>query len=366
MRILDRYVLKSVLNIFLTCLFTFLLLYVTIDIFSRLEDILKSKMPFDILAQYYLFYQPVIFIQVAPFAGLLATLYTFGKLNRDNEVIAMRTSGLSIFQVSRTVIIFGLFLSILIFWMSDRLVPISLAVQKKFIERIDSWKKQPNKEQSQAIDNLSMYGMKNRLFFVNKFSLAEKTMEGITILEHDEHQNIIKKIVASRGVYQDGNWIFYHCITYNFDLNGQIKEEPQYFDEEVMAIPENPQEFFIQRQHPDSMTIAQLEDYLGKLSKSGATGVIKNLKVDLYQRFASPLMSLVMILIGIPFSFMMRKRTTGMSSLGISILVGFLYYVFNAVSIALGKAGVFPPFIAAFVSHLSFLAFSIYLVLRLR
>ena len=211
-----------------------------------------------------------------------------------------------------------------------------------------------------------MYGMKNRLFFVSRFSLSEKTMEGIIILEHDEHQNIIKKVVASKGIYQDGKWIFYRCITYNFDINGQIKEEPQYLDEEVMAIPENPREFFTQRQHPDSMTIAQLEDYLAKLSKSGATGVIKNLKVDLYQRFASPLMSLVMILIGIPFSFMMRKRATGMASLGISILVGFLYYVFNAVSIALGKAGVFPPFVAAFASHISFLAFSIYMVSHLR
>ena len=365
MRILDRYILKSVLNIFFTCLFTFLLLYVIIDIFSRLEDILKQKMAFEALLQYYLAYQPVIFIQVVPFAGLLATLYTFGKLNRDNEIIAMRASGMSIFQVSKTVIIFGAILSLLIFWMGDKLVPLSLAAQKKFIEQLDSWKKPQNKEQPQVISNLSMYGIKNRLFFVNKFSLAEKSMEGITILEHDEHQNITKKVVANSGVFKDGVWMFYHCITYNFDANGQISDEPQYFQEEMMTIPETPQDFFTQRQHPDSMTIAQLEDYLWKLSKSGAVGVIRNLKVDLYQKFTAPLMSLIMIMIAIPFSFMMRRRSTGMSSLGISILVGFLYYVLNAVSIALGKAGVAPPIIAASLSHLLFFIFSVCLIFRL-
>jgi lipopolysaccharide export system permease protein len=365
MRILDRYILKSVLSTFFTCLFTFLMLYVVIDIFSRLEDILKQKMAFSALLHYYVAYQPVIFIQVAPFAGLLATLYAFGKFNRDNELIAMRASGLSILQISKTIIIFGSLLSLLIFWMGDKLVPLSMAAQKKFIQQLDSWKKSQDKEQSQEISNLSMYGMKNRLFFVSKFSLAEKSMEGITILEHDEHQNIVKKIVANSGIFKDGVWTFYHCITYNFDINGQIKDEPQYFAEEMMVIPETPQEFFTQRQHPDSMSIAQLEDYLWKLSKSGATGVIRNLKVDLYQKYTSSLMSLVMIMIGIPFALMMRKRATGMSSLGVSIIAGFLYYVFNAVSIALGKAGVLPPILAASMSHLIFLTFSVYLIARL-
>lgn len=365
MRILDRYVLKSVLSIFSTCLFTFLMLYVIIDIFSRLEDILKKQVNFFDIAYYYIAYQPVIFLQVVPFAGLLATLYTFGKLNRDNEIIAMRSSGLSILRISKTVVIFGALLSMFNFWLGDRIVPLSLAAQKKFIRQLDSWKKEQNPDQ-QVVNNLAMYGMKNRLYFVNKFSYKQKTMDEITILQHDSQQNIIKKIVASRGEYKDGAWVFHHCITYNFDTNGQIKEEPRYEEEEIMDIPETPTDFFTQRQHPDSMTIAQLKDYLWKLSKSGATGVVRNLKVDLYQKYTTPLMALVMILIGIPFSFMMRKRATGMSSLGISIMVGFLYYVVNAVSIALGKAGVFPPLLAASFSHLSFLAFSIYLIVRLR
>lgn len=361
MRILDRYILKSVLSLFFQCLFTFIFLYVIIDIFSHLDEILKQRVALLVLARYYLAYVPIIFVQVTPVACLLSTLYTFGKLNRDNEIIAMRSAGLSIFQISRTVILFGVILSAAVFWANDRFVPRSLALTEQIKAQMESGRQSKEKE-NQTITNLSMYGLRNRLFFVNKFSLVNDTMEGIIILEHDEKQNITKKIVASRGIYRDGLWRFHNSITYYFDENVQINSEPQYFEEEIMNISETPQDFIKQMVHPNFMDIAQLEDYIWRLSKSGASTVIRNMQVDLYQRFTQPLTSLIIILLGIPFSVMMKRRATGLSSVGISLVVGFLYYVANAVSIALGKAGVLPPLAAVSLSHILALGFALNLI----
>jgi lipopolysaccharide export system permease protein len=362
MRILDRYILKSVLSLFFSCLFTFLFLYIIIDVFSHLDEILKQKANLDMLGNYYLAYLPIIFVQVSPIACLLSTLYTFGSLNRNNELIAMRSSGLNIFQISRTVIMFGIIVSACVFWVNDRFVPSSMSSTEKIKAQMESGTKRAKEKGREVITNLSMYGLKNRLFFVNKFTLATNTMERIIILEHDEKQNITKKIVANKGVYKDGQWTFYQCITYHFDENVQIKEEPQYLEEEVMDIPETPYDFLHQMLLPDFMTISQLKDYMWRLSKSGATTVIRNLKVDLYQRFASPLTSIIIILLGIPFSMMMRKRATGLSSVGLSIMVGFFYYVLNAVSVALGKAGIFMPALAVSLSHIIALISAIYLI----
>ncbi len=314
------------------------------------------------LGNYYLAYLPIIFVQVSPIACLLSTLYTFGTLNRNNELIAMRSSGLNIFQISRTVIMFGIIVSACVFWVNDRFVPSSMSLTEKIKAQMESGTKRAKEKEREAITNLSMYGLKNRLFFVNKFSLATNTMERIIILEHDEKQNITKKIVANKGVYKDGQWKFYQCITYHFDENVQIKEEPQYLEEEVMDIPETPYDFLHQMLLPDFMTISQLNNYMWRLSKSGATTVIRNLKVDLYQRFASPLTSIIIILLGIPFSMMMKKRATGLSSVGLSIMVGFFYYVLNAVSVALGKAGIFMPVLAVSLSHIIALISAIYLI----
>jgi lipopolysaccharide export system permease protein len=365
MRILDRYILRSVVAIFISCVFTFVFLYIIIDILANLELILKQQLPHMILLEYYLSYLPIMFVQVSPFACLLATVYTFGRLNHENEIIAMRSSGLSIFGITKTVIIFGILISILVFWIGDRFVPHALSrTQKIRAQMIESAKKAPEKKQ-EIINNLAVYGLKNRLFFFNKFNLLTNTIEGVTILEHDQHQNITKKIVANKGVYQDSLWRFSQCITYNFDKNGQIIEEPLYMEEEIMNISETPRDFTDQQQQTKFMTIAQLDDYIWKLSKSGATTVIRNLKVDLYQRFTSAFTSIVIIILGIPFSMMVKKRASGLSSIGISIIVAFFYYILDAVCIALGRGGWIMPSLAASLSHIMALSAGIYLIRKL-
>ncbi len=365
MRILDRYILKSVISIFLSCIFVFLFLYVIIDLLSNLEEILKQQVNLGLLIRYYLSYLPVMFVQVSPFACLLSTVYTFGKLNHNNEIIAMRSSGLSIFEITRDVLIFGFLISLLVFWVSDRFLPGALAENQRIKTQMDEGIKKSKPRRIEMITNLTMYGLKNRLFFISKFFPAAKTMEGITILEHDEHQNLTKKIVASKGVYQDGLWRFYQCITYNFDQNGQVVEEPVYFEEEIMTIAETPRDFASLRQKPELMDIREMQDYIWRISKSGATTVIRNLKVDLYQRFTMPFTSIIIMLLGIPFSLLMRKRATGMSSIGVSIIVGFLYYILDAVCLAVGKSGLIMPLLAASMSHIIVLSGSLYLIQKL-
>jgi lipopolysaccharide export system permease protein len=308
---------------------------------------------------------PIMFVQVSPFACLLSSVYTFAKLNHNNEIIAMRSSGLSIFEIASKPLIFGLLISLSVFWVNDRFVPVSLAENQKIKVQIEEGSKKGMLKKTETIANLSMYGLRNRLFFINKFSPATKTMEGITILEQDENQNLTRKIIAAKGTYREGLWRFSQSTTFNFDNNGQVVAEPIYLEEEIMSIPETPENFTSLRQKPELMSIRQIEDYVWRLSKSGATSVIRNLKVDLYQRFFSPFTSIIIILLGLPFALMIRKRATGMAAIGISIIVGFLYYVLDAIFLALGKSGILMPLAAASLSHLIALGGSIYLIAKL-
>ncbi len=365
MRILDRYILKSVIYIFFSCVFLFLFLYITIDLLSNLEDILKQQVSIMLLARYYLTYLPVMFVQVSPFACLLSTVYTFAKLNHNNEIIAMRSSGLSIFHIARNVIIFGFLISVAVFWVSDQIMPQALILNQQIKVQMQENSKKLKIKKPEVINNLSMYGLKNRLFFINRFFLDSKTMEGIIILEHDDNENLTKKVVASKGVYEEGLWKFYQCISYNFDSNGQVVDEPTYFEEQIMTIPETPREFMSQRQKPELMSIREMENYIWRLSKSGANTVVRNLNVDLYQRFTAPFTSLIIILLGLPFSLMVRKRATGLSAIGVSIIVGFIYYILTAVCLALGKYGLLAPFLAASLSHIMVLTLSLYLISKL-
>ena len=367
MRILERYILKSVCTIFFSCLFTFFFLYVIIDLFSHLDMILKQAVSLDVLRRYYASYLPIIFIQVAPISCLLASLYTFARMNKENEIIAMRSSGLSILRISRIVIVFGLLISLAVFWINDKMVPKAMLISQQMQEQMesDSAKAIQNKNSPQVINDFTVYGLHNRLFYINKFYPEQKTMTGITVLEHNEKQDLIKKTVAGKGVYADGAWIFYQTISDTYDSDGGAADEHVYLEEEVMPITETPEEFLNQRQHPDYMNIAQLKEYSGRLSKSGATTVIRSLTIDLYQRYTAPFTSLMIVLLSIPFSLKMKKRATGFSSLGLALVVGFFYYILNAVSIALGKAGLLYPFVCASLTHSLAFVYSVYLIRKL-
>lgn len=359
MRILDRYLFGSMLRVFIGCVLAFLMLYIVIDVFSHLDEILEQKPGLLLLAMYYLNFLPLIFVQISPFACLLGCLYTLGTLNRNNEIIAMRASGLSIFYINRTLIIFAALISVAVFAVNDKLAPQS-EIAKESV-RVEMENKHKTEKQ-QAISNLSIYGLKNRLFFINKFIPAENRMEGITILEQDEAANVRKKIVASYGVYKEGFWRFSECVTYFFDENDRLSGQPQYLSEQIMDIVETPQDFLKQMQKPEFMSVDQLNEYILKLPMSRVKGVIRNLKVDLYQRFFMPLGNLVIVIAGIPFALIMRRRATSLFSIGIAIMMGLLYYVVNAVSIAFGKAGLLPPLLAASSSHILFLSLGLYLI----
>ena len=85
MKILDRYITKKFIFPLVYYLFLFIFLYVIMDIFGHLDEILRNKVPLNILLQYYISFTPLIFVQTVPIATLLATVYMLSALNKSNE-----------------------------------------------------------------------------------------------------------------------------------------------------------------------------------------------------------------------------------------------------------------------------------------
>ena len=353
MRILDRYIASSVTKIFIYTILTFCFLYVLIDATSQLDEFIDRQVPLEILVQYYISYFPVILSQpISSMACLIAVLFTFSHLNTHNEVIAMRASGLNFWQITKPAIMFGLIISILIFWVNERLVPQATETTQQIrnenmVLLVDRLRKKKEK-----IKNLTFYGLKNRLYFIDTFDAENNELRGVTIIEHDEQQNIRQKIVALNGVWTGIAWKFYKCqiTTYSeTDLNTPLKI--RVYEEKLMDIKESPDDFLKQRLNVTSMNIRQLQSYIERFSRSGAAKALNNLRVDMHQKIAYPFGNFVIVLIGLPFAMMIRSRKgSAFIAIGVALVLGFLYYVANAVSLAFGKSGLLPPLLAAWAA----------------
>lgn len=363
MLILDRYVTQNFIKTFLSCVFAFLFLYIIIDIFSNLGDMLKNHPPPLKIVEYYLYATPLMFTQTSPIASLLATLFTVGALNQSNEIIAMRACGRSIFSIVKPFIFFGLILSLGIFLLSETILPKTIKMGKIikdcYIDRSASG------GDNKAIEKVAVYGFNNRLFFINKLYPKTNTIEGLTILEHDDKQNIKTKIYAEKAVWRNNRWVFYQCFIYHLNENQRVKGEPLYFGDTFFQIEETPQDLMRQNIPVENMNIKELSSYIGKLSQSNATAAINKIMVDLYQKTSFPFTSLIIILIGIPSSIVIRRRAVAFSSIGLCIGIGFIFYVAFAVSIALGKTGALPPFAAAWISHVIFGGLALYFIAKI-
>ncbi|MBF0595371.1 MAG: LptF/LptG family permease [Candidatus Omnitrophica bacterium] len=362
MRILDNYISRSIVTIFISAILIFCFLYILIDLATHLEDFIASKVAWQIVASYYGSFFPVIFVQTAPIACLLAALFTYSNLNNSNEIIALRASGLNFWNITRPAIIFGIMAAALVFLVNEKFVPQSLSMSQEIKkDKIESATDQ-RKALSQPIKFLFFYGINNRLFFIDKYMPATKTMEGITIIGQDDHQRMTEKIVALKGDWTGSAWKFASCQIAKYDPTDQsISGDVQFFKEKTLDIRETPEDLLKQRNSVSTMNIRELSAYIKRFKGSGAIAAINGLKVDLHQKIAYPFACIVIIFAGLPFALATgRRKGLTFASVGIALVIGFLFYVVNAIGLALGKGGVLPPVLAAWFAPIFFMAAGAY------
>ena len=353
MRILDSYITRSVVQIFLSTILLFCFLYILIDLASHMDDFLNNKVPLTTIASYYSSFFPVIFVQTSPIACLLATLFTYSTLNNNNEIIALRASGLDFWKITRPAIIFSLMISAFIFMVNEKFVPQSASLSQDIREE----KIEVKKSARTPITQLFFYGLDNRLFFIDAFVPFDKTLKGLTVIGQDSQQRMTEKITAMRGEWTGSAWKLYNCqITRYNPVDQSLEGDAPFFKEKIVDIKESPNDILKQKSTISTMNIRELKAYMKRFKGSGATAVMNSLKVDLHQKIAYPFACIIIILVGLPFALVTGKRKgLTFASVGIALLIGFLFFVVNSVGLALGKGGVLPPLLAAWFAPILFL-----------
>lgn len=361
MKIIDRYIIRGFIAPFLYCLFIFLFLYIIIDLFGHLDDIIKQNIPSSVVWTYYISSLPLIFVQTTPFAVLLATVFLLGNLNRHNEIVALRASGINTLRIIAPLLLMSVLASAAVYFVNDRLVP-GAAVLANTIKEIKFEKGQ--KEKTDRLENITVFGKDGKMFYARYYDIQNKILQDVIILEHDVNQVLRRKITAEKMEWLGNRWRFYDCVIYRFDKDGAIIGEPLVFKTKILRFYEKPESLLKHQTQLEFMNYSQLKDYVRLLS-FGSERTANRLLVDLHQKLALPFMSIVIMLIGIPFA-LKRTRAGAIMSMGISIGIAVSFYGINAISIALGKGGFLPPIVSAWAANIIFGGFGISLIKKIR
>ena len=360
MTIVEKYIFKGFICIFLFCVLVLWLLYIIGDVFGFLDEILRERIPASSLAAFYWYLTPFILTQIIPVSSLIACVYLLGNLNRHNEITALRASGISIWGILKPVLTAAFIISLFVFIANDRLLPSAMRIANRIrYEKLDVGKR--GKSQGIKVNNVAIYGYGNKIIFASEFDIKKKLLKDVIVHKQDVKNDLILKISARRMRWTDKKkWRGLDVVTYKMNQKGEFIGDAIIEGEKDMDIRETPTDFINNQWKPEFMSFMQLKRYI-RIFATGSRKTYQRFLVDLNYKVAFPFTAMIMILISAPFA-LSTKRGGALLGMAKGIVIALLYIPVMAVGLALGKAGVFPPVIAAWFSNILFGGFGIYLI----
>lgn len=370
MRILDRYVTKKVGLSYLLILAVFVGLYLISDLFTNLGDFLNAKIPINIVIEYYINLLPFIFLNTSAFALSIAIAFTLGGLNKTNELICMRASGVSIVRISAPILILSLLLSFCAFFLQEKVL---IHSQKKSEDIKIDYIKNPGK-QTKVEKNIVFYN-NNKLFIAAKFLPKYNTLENVIILKEKPDGTIKEQMIATNLIYNNNNWTAYNVMEYELNEDGKIIDQPVFWQEHKIDLDEKPRTILIKSSSRKSFlgNFVPLElnmlrkkiESIKKMEMSSST-LLRRAIVQYHSKIATPLAHLFLAMGILPFTLEIKKRKANLLSIVWGILFGVLYFTIFSISLPLGKAGIIIPQISCWLAPLFFCVMGISGIVLLR
>jgi len=150
-RLLSRYLLRQLVAPFLFGLGALTSLMLLSQIAKKFGGLVGKGLSWGVIAEVFALSLPFIVAMTVPMAVLLAVLYAFSHLAADNEITAMRASGISVYQILAPVLVWGVVMSVLTFAFVDQALPRTNARLRGLL--IDIGRKKPTLELREQVIN---------------------------------------------------------------------------------------------------------------------------------------------------------------------------------------------------------------------
>ena len=356
--IIHKYVTKELLKWFCIVLSTVVGIYLTVDFFGNIDSFLDAKLAVSRAVVFFVLKIPFMVAQVTPVGVLLSVLIVFGLMVRNNEIIALRSGGVSNYYLVKPVLVLGLIFSALLFFFSEVFVPITMGKANEIrCSEVEGGSAVSSREK-----NIWIKGNRS-VFHIKYFRPSDNTMFGITLHYFDRNFRLIRRVDAQRGVYTGETWQL-------FDVVEQVLlEDDGSYD--VICRPESPArlEFVPEDLNTvvkkcEEMTYGELSEYIREVEEEGydATGY----RVDLSAKIAFPFVCLIMGIVGIGLTFWRRKKEGIAGSIFYGIGIAFSYWTLHSFCLTLGYGAILPPMAAAWLTNLIFASLGTLMLLNAR
>jgi LPS export ABC transporter permease LptG/LPS export ABC transporter permease LptF len=363
-RILDEYVVREFLLMFLMVLAGFVLLMLVFTFFDLIGDILRNHPALSIVGEYLLNLTPSMLYLIAPLAVLIAALVVFGVLNRNSEIVAMKATGISLYRLVVPIVSIAVCLAVCLFLFDQYYLPQANRRQEALRNVIKGRPAQTYLHPEQKwIFGQPHLGERPRIFYYQIFDPEAKKFANLSIFELDPATfALTRRISASRAVWDAdaGTWRFENGWVLDVQ-DGQPKEYRDFLKTSFSEIHEPPDYFQKEALESQEMNFGQLDHYIRDLRQSGFDTM--RLRVQLWDKLSYPLIAVVMAVLAIPFALSMGRRGS-LTGVAVAIGLALAFWVVRGLFEAMGSVGYLPAAMAAWSADVLFALAGGYLLLR--
>lgn len=359
-QILDLYLLRSFLFYFVLISVSFLALYNTVSLFNLLEDIAAHHTPLGDVFDYFRYSSYGLFYQLAPLACLVAALITLAVMTKNNEIVAFKAAGVSLYRIALPLLSVGVLLAVGLFLLDSTYLPYANQRQDELHNEI---KGRPAQTYFQP-QRQWIFGNNSKVYNYQLFDRDRNLFGGLNVFELDPTTfEVRRRVYAARATWEprqkawvlESGWIrdfqnraATRYTTFSVTELPELDEQPSYFSREV--------------RQSGQMDWWELREYIAGLTQAGFD--VARLSVQLHEKLSFPLIAPVVILLAIPFSLLVGTRGA-VGGLALGVGVSFAYRGLAALCEAVGAIGQLPPLLAAWSPDVVFLFVGLYFFLNM-
>ncbi len=347
---------------------------------SQIDELTGKNISIFIILKFILYFGISILPLVTPIALLLTSIIIFGDFSENQELIAIKSSGISLFRVMIPILGITFVLSIGLYLFSDFVIPKAKMEVKKLGYKISLTHPSLKLKEGFFVNLFPNFFIK-----IDRKSMNSNYLHNIFIFFYGKN-SLVNTILSQRGVLipnQEDESIqlkLMNGVLYSENLNGPKKEQSSYQIVEFDTLIQNfkiPSESKIKNLDDDDYDFYQtlntknLIQKINFFKKKNYKKIntyenkiyLAKLQLELQKKFTFPVTCIIMFLTGAPLGAIIRKGGIGYPTM-IALIIFIIYYTLLTITQNKVEKTEICPWIGAWIPNFIFFPVSIWMTYK--
>ncbi|MCB0739024.1 MAG: LptF/LptG family permease [Bacteroidetes bacterium] len=355
LKIADRYIIKKFIFTLIFILAMLSLIIVVFDASEKIDKFLQKDVPTQaILHYYFLNFLPYVLDLISPLFIFISALFITSRMAYNSEIVAFLSSGTSFFRLLRPYLISAALLAGVIFYLKGWVVPNSNQGM------IDFERAHLNKHRVQGNDNLHRRIETGRYFYFDRYRYKDTIGDKFSYEEFDG-LTLKLKLTSTYLKWNDAKrkWYAHKYFMRKFTPDGEVISKGDTFWVDLKC---DPTAFTRTEKGMTALTNPELAEFIVRETASG-NPYIRPYRVELYQRYAFPFASFILIMIAVAVSSRKVRGGTG-THLMLGLLIAVTFVVLVRFTSTFAQQSSLNPMVAVWIPNIFFIFLAIFMIYK--